>query len=92
MSARTSNKTKSYGGSWFELGSNNIECDRTGFKIKASMADREWNNLVVRDQSWEQRQPIDFLRGLPDKQAPSVSRPGTGDDFLEPGDVTWDDL
>lgn len=78
--------------SYFEFGSNNVECDRTGFKMKAGECKFEWNGFYVRDQSWEMRQPQDLLRGFPDRQQPAVSRPGTGDVFLEVGDVTADDL
>lgn len=78
--------------SFFEMGSNNVECDRTGFKMKASECSFEWNGFYVRDQSWEERQPQDLLRGFSDRQQPDVSRPGTGDVFLEVGEVTSDDL
>ena len=73
-------------------GDNNIECDRTGFKIKASSSKEEWNGFVVRKESFERRQPQDLLRGFPDNQSPNISRPGTGDTFLNVGDVTPDDL
>lgn len=92
MSARNKDRQQSYGGSYFKLGTNNVICDRTGFKIKATQSSREWNNSVVRDQSFEERQPMDFLRGLPDHQAPKVSRPGTSDRFLTPGEVKPSDL
>lgn len=67
---------------FYKPGTNNVECDRTGFKVKASDARHEWNGFFVRNESWEQRQPQDFLRGFPDQQQPEVSRPGTGTTFL----------
>ena len=91
MPARSKKHTRGKN-EYFLMGSNNVECDRTGFKMKADQCRFEWNGYYVRDKSWEERQPQDFLRGLPDRQQPAVSRPGTGDVFLEPGDVTENDL
>ena len=73
-------------------GENNVECDRTGFKVKSGDVKQEWNHFMVRLESWEQRQPQDLLRGFPDNQSPQVSRPGTGDFFLDVGDVKPGDL
>ena len=77
---------------FYKPGTNNVECDRTGFKIKADEGQLEWNGWFVRKKSFEARQPQDLLRGFVDRQQPSVSRPGTGDKFLAIGDVTADDL
>lgn len=44
-------------------------CDRTGFKIRASKAKREWTGALVREESWEPRHPQDFVRGLKDDMA-----------------------
>ncbi len=90
MPARTQAPAK--GRSRFVMGTNNVECDRTGFKVKASECKFEWNGLFVRKQSFEERHPQDLLRGFPDRQQPAVSRPGNGDVFIGPGDVTADDL
>jgi len=73
-------------------GSNNVICDRTGFKVKAERVKKEWNGLYVRKESWERRQPQDLLRGFPDPQQVAINRPGTGDRFLAVGEVTADDL
>jgi len=86
MPARTGMKRRGRE-SYFEFGTNNVECDRTGFKIKANEGSFEWNGLFVRDQSWEERQPLDLLRGLPDNQQPSVARPGTGNQFVADTDA-----
>jgi hypothetical protein len=75
-----------------ETGDNNVICDRTGFKIKASEGRYEWNGLFVRNESWEPRQPLDFIKGIKDDQRPAVARPGAEDVFIGPGDVTSDDL
>lgn len=87
-------RTKSHKGraNYLKKGDNNIECDRTGFKIKASDAKKEWNGFVVRKESYERRQPQDLLRGFPDNQSVAVSRPGTGDEFIDVTDVNPNDL
>ena len=50
-------------------------CDRTGFKVRASETAKEWNGLIVRDQSYETRHPQDFVRGVYDKQNVPDPRP-----------------
>lgn len=69
-----------------------VQCDRTGFKIRASASKREWQGRVVREQDWEPRHPQDFVRGKRDEQrVPFYSLEGT-DTFLDPNDVTEDSL
>jgi hypothetical protein len=46
----------------------NVICDRTGFKVKASQTRETWDGLRVRKESWEPRQPQDYVRGVPDDQ------------------------
>ncbi len=91
MPARVQHKRKGVA-NFYSPGNNNVECDRTGFKMKVNMCRLEWNGFFVRRESWEPRQPQDLLRGFPDRQQPDVSRPGTGDVFLEPNSVKPDDL
>lgn len=50
-------------------------CDRTGFKVRSFDTKKEWNNLIVREQSWEIRQPQDFVRGVKDDQTVQEARP-----------------
>lgn len=90
MSARIT-KTKGRA-NYLKKGDNNVICDRTGFKLKASDCQFEWNGLFVRKESFEERHPQDLLKGFPDRQQPNVSRPGTGDTFLGTNEVTRDDL
>ena len=67
---------------FYQHGTNNVECDRTGFKLKATDCKKEWNGFFVWKEVYEDRQPLDFLKGFPDRQQPAVSRPGTGEDFI----------
>lgn len=77
---------------YLKLGSHNKICDRTGFKIKADDSQQEWNNLVVRRRSWEQRQPQDFLRSVRDDQTVPNPRSEQEDVFLETNEVKAEDL
>ena len=49
--------------------------ERTGFKVRAEKTKREWTGRIVRDQSWEARQPQDFVRGVRDDQTVPDPRP-----------------
>ena len=77
---------------YYKKGSNNVICDRTGFKLKAEDVVEEWNGFKVRKQSFEERHPQDNLKGFRDNQTPKVSRPEQDDVFLEVGEVTPEDL
>lgn len=49
--------------------------DRTGFKTRAEDMRREWDNLLVREKSFEMRQPQDFVTGVVDDQNVPFARP-----------------
>lgn len=63
-------------------GTHNVICDRTGFKVKRSQCKYEWNGLLVREEDWEERQPQDFVRGVPDGKPVKDLRPETADVFV----------
>lgn len=63
--------------------------DRTGFKVWASDCVKEWDNLFVVDA--DRRNPQDFTRGVPDRQAVQPVRPEPENHFLS-APVTPDDL
>jgi hypothetical protein len=50
-------------------------CDQCGRQVKASDLRQRWDGLKVDDRCWEPRQPQDFVRGVPDYQAPPFTRP-----------------
>lgn len=56
--------------------------DRSGFTRRAEDTKQEWNSLIVGKNLWEERQPQDFVRGVPDDQTVPDARP-------EPGPI-WD--
>jgi hypothetical protein len=64
-------------------------CDRTGFKIRAKRTTREWTGRIVRNESWEPRQPQDFVWGVVDDQTVPEPRPRqTPDTFIGPFQTT----
>lgn len=79
-------------GDRFVPGDHFVRCDRTGFKVLASKAKKEWTGLIVRDESWEERHPQDFLRGRPDRQAVQDPRSDIEPYFLSANEVKADDL
>lgn len=66
------------GGSFYRI------CDRTGFKVRADRTAKEWNGLIVRNKSWESRQPQDFVKGVRDYQSVPDPRPRQLDRFIGP--------
>jgi hypothetical protein len=50
-------------------------CDRTGFAVRAGHTKKQWNNIIVRTRSFEERQPQDFVRGRRDDQTVPEPRP-----------------
>jgi hypothetical protein len=56
--------------------------DRTGFAVRAENTRKQWNNIIVREQSFEERQPQDFVRGRRDDQTVPEPRPRSANVFL----------
>ena len=50
-------------GNWLAI------CDRCGLKFKASQLQETWDGFMVCVGDWEERQPQDFVAGVPDQQA-----------------------
>ena len=59
-----------------------IQDDRSGLKIRASDAVKEWNGLMVYHKDAEPRHPQDFVKGESDKQSVDDPRPRTTDKFI----------
>lgn len=65
-------------GEWYRI------CDMTGFKVRSPRTSKQWNNIIVRLESWEPRQPQDFVKGVPDYQMVPEPRPRQTSTFLGP--------
>lgn len=72
-------------------GAHNLICDRTGMKIKSTDAIKEWNNLIVRKESYEPRQAQDLIRSKQDRQQVQDPRTEQTDVFITT-EITPDDL
>jgi hypothetical protein len=78
---------------YFKKGDFNRICERCGFKMKASETRKEWTGQIVcADGCWEARHPQEFVRGRRDRQRVPLPRPDSEPVYLEPTDVTADDL
>lgn len=79
-------------GDQYRSGDNFVICDVCGWKMRASETRMRWDNLRVCRKDWEPRHPQDFVKGMRDRQAVPNPRPEPPDQFIEPNDVTADDL
>jgi hypothetical protein len=59
----------------YKRGDWNTVCYVCGFKRKASEMKLRWDGVYCCKQDWEIRQPQDFVRGVPDEQAPPWTQP-----------------
>ena len=72
---------------------NYLICDRSGFRISVSEGLKEtWDKLKVRAQSWEKRQPLDFVRTKAESNQKGSARPEQDDVFLTTNEVSSSDL
>jgi hypothetical protein len=57
-------------------------CDQCGREFKSNELRLRWDNLMVCSDDYEPRQPQDFVRAIPDIQAPPWTRPEGQDIFV----------
>lgn len=76
----------------YRPGDHYVICDECGFKYRASETRKRWDGMRVCQKDYEGRHPQDGVRGRRDRQAVKGARPESPDVFLEPNDVTADDL
>lgn len=57
-------------------------CDLTGFSVRAEDTRKQWNNYIVRNRSFEERNAQDFVRGRRDDQTVPNPRPRSTNQFL----------
>ena len=62
---------------------NYIICDRSGFRVSVKEGLRtEWNNVQVREESFELRNAADFVRTIAESQEGSVRPEPATDTFI----------
>jgi hypothetical protein len=66
----------------YDKGDWEVVCDVCGRKFKASQLQLRWDGVMVCEGDFENRQPQDFIRGVPDYQAPKWTRPEQSDQFV----------
>ena len=76
----------------FVLGDSNAICDTCGFKYKLSQLKKRWDGAMVCEVDWEPRHPQDLIRAIPERNKVVDARPDPDPQFVNPGDVTADDL
>jgi hypothetical protein len=57
-------------------------CDVCGMKYHSGDLKKRWDGLMCCPQDWNPRQPQDFVRGIPDPQAPPWTRPDVQPQFI----------
>ncbi len=70
----------------------NAICDRCGFRYRASELKRNWQGLRVCAEDFEPRNSQEFVRGVKPDKAPCGAKAIGEYVFLEPNEVTADDL
>lgn len=58
-------------------------CDVCGWEYFASQLKKRWDGLMVCNQDWEVRHPMDFLKGRKEDLSLPWTRPEPTDEFVE---------
>ena len=76
----------------FKAGQHLFTCDVCGFVFHSEKKRKTWDGLVTCGTCWDPRHPQDFVRARFEDQTVEDARPNLGGVYLEPEDVTSDDL
>lgn len=76
----------------FILGDSNAICDCCGFKFKQSQLRKRWDGAMVCSKDFEVRHPQDFLKPRPERNNVRNPRPAPEPRFVEPNEITPDQL
>ena len=71
--------TRKYDQNDLVMGQWNAICDVCGFKFKSGDLKLRWDGLMVCQEDYEQRHPMDYFKGTPDNQSTPWSRPEGAD-------------
>lgn len=72
---------------WYNPGDNYFLDDNTGFKVRASKARLQWNNIATSGSHWNPRQPQDLVVAVRDEQIAALVRPRQPNIFVITGTV-----
>ena len=76
----------------FVLGDAEAVCDVCGFQMKQSQLRKRWDGAMVCSKDFELRHPQDSLKAVPERNTIRDARIQPAPRFLQPGEVTADDL
>lgn len=80
---------------YYKPGDNWVICDECGAKRRASDVVTRWDNATVckeKSRCNEERHPQEFVRAVEDNSLPAVVTGEPTDVFIDPTDITADDL
>lgn len=66
----------------WKIGDYNAICDGCGFKFKASQLKQRWDGMMMCEDDWEVRHPLDFVRPTPAPSKLPWTRPESADTFI----------
>lgn len=69
-----------------------LTCQRTGEKIRRSEAVKQWDGLIVKKGHEDPKHPLEYPMTPTKPYVPTFVSPEPADHFVEPGDVTENDL
>lgn len=67
---------------YFVNGQWNVICDVCGFKKKSGEVRKRWDGLIVCEEDFEMRHPLDFIRVPTESNNIQDSRPEGADQFI----------
>lgn len=76
----------------YKPGDHKSVCDSCGYTFFASQLRKDWRGFMVCPKDYEPRHPQDNVQSTTDRISVKDARPERPDIFLEPGDVTPEDL
>ena len=76
----------------YRPGDNLAICDSCGLRFNGSELKKDWRGFMVCKKDYEPRHPQDQIKVTADRITVNDARPEVEDIFLEPGDVTPEDL
>lgn len=75
----------------YREGDHLLICDRSGQRMYASEAQKEWTGAIVNRKYYKPKHPQLSVRGLTDDRTVGEARPRADTTYIDAGSVTADD-